>query len=43
MGGAPAPKGKNETKAQYNARMAKYREELKFEKKYQEYLRKNGR
>ena len=43
MGGAPAPKGKNETKAQYKARMAKYREELKYEKKYQEYLRKNGR
>ena len=42
MGGAPAPKGKNETKAQYKARMDKYRAELKFEKKYQRYL-KNGR
>ena len=43
MGGAPAPKGKNETKEQYKARMDKYREELKIEKKYKEYLRKNGR
>ena len=43
MGGAPAPKSKNETKAQYKARMDKYRAELNFEKKYQEYLRRNGR
>ena len=43
MGGAPAPKSKNETKAQYKARMDRYRAELKFEKKYQEYLRRNGR
>ena len=43
MGGAPAPKSKNETQAQYKARMARYREELKFEKKYKAYLRKNGR
>ena len=42
MGGAPAPKSKNETKEQYKARMDKYKAELKFEKKYQAYLRKNG-
>ena len=40
MGGAPAPKSKNETKEQYKARMDKYKAELKFE--YQAYLRKNG-
>ena len=42
MGGAPAPKSKNETQAQYKARMAKYRAELKFEKKYQQHLKKSG-
>tara|TARA_B100001093_G_C26228207_1_gene759074 strand:- start:57 stop:188 length:132 start_codon:yes stop_codon:yes gene_type:complete len=43
MGGAPAPKSKNETQAQYKARMARYREELKNEKKYQRYLKNGGR
>ena len=42
MGGAPAPKSKNETNAQYKARMAKYREELKAEKRYFAYLKKYG-
>ena len=42
MGGAPAPKSKNETQAEYKARMAKYREELKNEKKYQQSLKNNG-
>ena len=43
MGGAPAPKSKNESQAQYKERMAKYKMELKFEKKYQQYLNRGGR
>ena len=43
MGGAPAPKSNKETVAQYNARMAKYRQELKLEKKYQQHFKNSTR
>ena len=43
MGGAPAPKSSKESVAQYNKRMTKYREELKFEKKYQQHLKNSRR